>query len=229
MRDFYGDKYVDFLRTFGVNAKWSITDDPELIGKKGFDAPFKLTANTAETASEELGLKGGFYESKGKTSINKTYCTEHGFIFGVFCARYEAPYTSFSHPHFAKFDPDQYWTPERDSIKSGVAYPGCFQFNSATAYGADYDEVQSFSDYRFGMNISKSDSSYSRVEDFYYNIVGFAQTDTPATVKAGVLTPASSVMADAFGSEASNLGGASHTTRFNKLSPISKVNRAPIR
>ena len=96
VRDFYGDKYTDYLASLGVKASWSIADEPELIGKASKDWTLQTTNATvngiASGSPEDVNFVGdpaGYFRGTHACRIRPTFCPEHGLIFMVGVARME--------------------------------------------------------------------------------------------------------------------------------------------
>lgn len=231
IRDYYGDKYIDFLRAMGVQANWAVAETPELIGKVSKPCNFQIIGNTAKTGTEQLGEKGGYYDNRGELKIKKTFCPEHGFIMGINTIRMEAPLGMSSHPSYSKLDPEQYWTPERDSQKAMTNYASLFQQNDAGAYNANYEDTVAFQDYRHGVNLSDNPTvaSGGNIQNFFFTQQGGLSTDGQAQVAAKYLNPSDAAFNNAFFDEATNKFSSMFITQLRKASPISKVVNTPIR
>jgi len=119
IRAYYGDRYTDFLAAVGVKANWSITDDPELIGKSMNIAKYQiLDPTTTETATVPnefpTGRSGGYWQNKFRIPIKKTFCPEHGFIAIYLCTRMEQIALKSQYPHLNHKTREQFWSPEYD-------------------------------------------------------------------------------------------------------------------
>lgn len=80
LRDYYGHRYTDVLRGYGVKADWGILQEPECIGISNND--FRFVQSRA-TDSNGLGVRKGYFEGEYKLKLRKTFTPEHGLI-GVF-------------------------------------------------------------------------------------------------------------------------------------------------
>lgn len=118
LRGFYGNKYTDFLASLGVEAGWSILDEPEVIAKKGVDLQFRTTKATYQASdtitggASALGSMGGQWQGGCKLPIKRTFCPEHGLIAVFAVVRLERYNVRHSHALLHKLNPDQYWRPE---------------------------------------------------------------------------------------------------------------------
>lgn len=91
-RQYYGSKYTDYLAALGVQANWSILEEPEIIGRKHADLPFRMISATTDiaavtpTGEEEatnVGDPAGYFDGVNTLNLRRTFCPEHGII-GVF-------------------------------------------------------------------------------------------------------------------------------------------------
>ena len=80
MRDYYGGRYTDILKGYGVKADWGVLQEPECIGVSNNDFSFKPRSSSGD---ENYGDRRGFFEGSYKLKIRKTFTPEHGII-GVF-------------------------------------------------------------------------------------------------------------------------------------------------
>lgn len=79
IRDYYGARYTDLLRGYGIKADWGILQEPECIGISNNDFRFVQKNRT----DSQVGERNGYFEGEYKIKLRKTFCPEHGII-GVF-------------------------------------------------------------------------------------------------------------------------------------------------
>lgn len=121
IRSYYGEKYTEYLASLGVKASWSITDEPELIGKASKDWMYRQTNSTISsnetptTPEQSVGDPAGQWEGGHATRIRPTFCPEHGIIMMLGVARMETP-NDFGNcpPWLGKFNWDEYYNPQTD-------------------------------------------------------------------------------------------------------------------
>lgn len=118
-RAYYGDKYTDYLASVGVQANWSILDEPELIGKTLGQMKYQTTTATAiDTVSNvDVGDPAGQWSGNLTMQVKRTFCPEHGLI-----AFYGSPMIDqisrrSQPPMLAHENPEDYWSPERDGTQ----------------------------------------------------------------------------------------------------------------
>jgi len=79
-----GDKYVDYLRQFGVNAKSDAIDKPEHLGSVTRDV---LPRQSAATDGANLGALRSYYSLDMPHNFRSKRFSEHGIVIGVAYAR----------------------------------------------------------------------------------------------------------------------------------------------
>lgn len=120
-RDYYGDKYSDYLAALGVKTPWSIADEPELIGKASKDWNYNTTNATAHDGGVEPGETNvadpaGYFRGSNACRIRSTFTPEHGIILMLGIARMDIPNVSGSvSPHLAKVTRERYYSPEYET------------------------------------------------------------------------------------------------------------------
>lgn len=77
MRAYYGGRYTDLLKSYGIKADWGILQEPECIGISNNDFQFKPRSSSGDT---NYGDRRGFFEGEMKLKLRKTFCPEHGII-----------------------------------------------------------------------------------------------------------------------------------------------------
>jgi hypothetical protein len=80
IREFYGSKYTDYLAAHGVEASWSILDEPELImvGQKKLN--HSTVESTADSGTANVGDIAGRWSGSVMGKLKRTFAPEHGLI-----------------------------------------------------------------------------------------------------------------------------------------------------
>lgn len=131
-REYYGDKYIDYLRAMGVTPSWSILEKPEVLAKSNQAAAYKLTDSSNQSATVDLSQIAGYWTGKTENRISKKFIPEHGLIYSVAVMRIDMYSLESTHPVSANTLPEHYWSPEYDVIKER-AYPNSLWLDVATA------------------------------------------------------------------------------------------------
>jgi len=79
-----GDKYVDFLRNFGVNPNWETQSAPEHLGTVTRDVMSRVSA---ATDGATLGQLRSYYSQDIPHSFRSKRFDEHGIVIGIAYAR----------------------------------------------------------------------------------------------------------------------------------------------
>ena len=112
LKSFYGSRYVDYLAQLGVSTKWSILDEPELIGKKSMTVPMQLTNATSEGTGFDIGTPKGQWKASISLGLKKTFCAEHGFVVMVGVTRLDGAFAEGQPPHLSYQNREDFWSPE---------------------------------------------------------------------------------------------------------------------
>jgi len=123
MRQFYGQRYTDYLLAMGVKTPWTLLDEPESIGQLHTDLPYRMINNTspddpAGPDIQNLGFNAGYFSGRGTLRMKRTFIPEHGIIGWYGCVRVDplvpesptSPEDSFS-------TREEYFSPEFESEK----------------------------------------------------------------------------------------------------------------
>ena len=149
VRQFYGERYTDYLRSLRVEPGWSVTDTPEVRGKMSTDWKFRQIASTT---TADLGEAAGYFSSNVKIPVRKTFCPEHGLI-GAFVVVRADPFFGATSvpaaPILQKMDLNQYWAPQFDSEKEEIWGDSLLESGATVTYDI---ARRKFDDYRLGLN-----------------------------------------------------------------------------
>jgi hypothetical protein len=147
LRNYYGDRYVDYLGAVGVKVPWTIQDDPETIGKQHRDWRYRQVNGTQD---QSLGEAAGMFESSSTMNIKRTFIPEHGMLCFLQVCRADPMMTlSPQGVQTSKVSRDQYWSPEFQMNKD-TTFPQWVLGNAQVlARRQPY-----FEDYRKGVNES---------------------------------------------------------------------------
>lgn len=159
IRGWYGNKYTDYLRAHGVEASWSVLEEPELIGQKHTSLPYKMVSATANTEGASnpdgvIGQPAGYWQGNARMNIRKTYCPEHGLIACYAAVRVETQNIGGQgHPLLDKISAADFWSPQytannNSKINARLLGSG----NSVDEASGSAQIKQAFGEYRVGAN-----------------------------------------------------------------------------
>lgn len=219
IRSWYGTKYTDFLSSLGVEASWSILDEPEVIGKKTGTLKFKRKSSSYSGAAYEagtseftpLGAPAGNFEGQVTIPVRRTFCPEHGLIAVMAIARLERINTASIHPALLKDDYQFYWLPEHEFSKT-QEWPAKIL---GTNTSGERVSLPPFEDLRKGVNLSAAGAAYN-----YNRAYAALYTDAdPATYRI-YTRPGAADYSYLFQSYTSTQWQAVNTWRMVRHSPI---------
>jgi len=180
MRQYYGSRYVDYMRALGVNTPWTLREEPELLGKKSGDWGYKMVSNMTDTATGgDFASNAGFFHNKQIVDMRRKFIPEHGLVVLMHVTRAD-PF--FGVPpmevHNCKVNLDQYWSPEFEAQRE-------YNYPNSLIGGGDVEfniPRIPFDEYRRGMNTNAGLDSFQNEQ-----VMGMA-IETGAQ---RVITPAS--------------------------------------
>ena len=192
LREYYGDRYVDYLRALGVEANWAILEEPEVIGQHHETWKYRMVNATTETEGQDLGQVAGYFNSTPNLKVKRTFCPEHGLLGFYVVTRSDMIFaTPYGHPTLAKGGSSHalarrlYWSPENENRKNMV-WPDPV-FNVATTLVANQSDefwTRMYEDYRRAMNERGSLSSSAGAETVApsnTNVFGAVNVDAALT------------------------------------------------
>lgn len=223
IRAFYGHKYVDYLKTLGVEAQMGIIDNPELIGKVSVMYKQNMVANTGVTA--DLAENGGYYSIQGhELKLKKFFASEHGMIIGVANAQVEYSNSGYSHPVYGKHAPEHFWSPQYDSETVQTYSAPLYVKNGTAAFSSLDFSNQRYLDLKTGFKLVHLEAGNSAITN-QATYVGATtlESDNEAVAKNNMLNASDQAMF------ANYSGGQGFYTKNRmklfKNSPISKFQR----
>lgn len=177
-RAYYGSKYTDYLAALGVEASWSILDEPELIGMSMKNLPFSTTDATANTDVEPapsgepiyVGSMGGAWKGSNTLTLRRTFCPEHGLVMVMQATRMDIAAGNVNNLIGLKQSRDQFYSPEFETERKQAWQP----FNR-TAEGETW-YLEKFEEYRLGQD---SYPSNPETEGLYITLNDYVSPVTP--------------------------------------------------
>lgn len=156
-----GTRYTEIIRSnFGVISPDSRLQRPEYLGGNHI----RLNVNQVVQQSGEVGSNGGFLGDTGAFSATADShgdfiqsFTEHGFIIGVCCARYNHSYQNGAEKFWFRKSRFDYYLPAfanlgEQPIKQAEIYIGNKVGNQTLFSNSTFGYQEAWSDYRFKPN-----------------------------------------------------------------------------
>lgn len=158
-RAYYGDKYTDYLAALGVEASWSILDEPELIGKQSQPLKLVMTDATTEIDSVDpdstnptyVGSMGAKWQGTNQQQVRRTFTPEHGLIITLATIRMDVEHAgSRGVATNLKTVRDQWYSPEFETERKQEWFP----YTAAAGGVANSMFLEKYDDLRVGQNIT---------------------------------------------------------------------------
>ena len=118
VRQFYGDRYTDYLAAVGVKANWSITEDPELLahsyGTMKYVVIDPTSTNDGVAVDYPAGRPAGYWSIQTSLKMPRRFFPEHGMVCLYAAPRLEQWGSTENYPLLRNVEQGDFWSPERD-------------------------------------------------------------------------------------------------------------------
>lgn len=150
-REFFGSRYVDYLRWYGVNPRDGRLDRPEFLGGGRQKISFSEVLATAETGtSVDVGdMYGHGIAGVRQRPIRKMF-EEHGWFISVMFIRPKGVYQNGIPRRFLRTDPTDFWHRELELLPWQAVDE--LEIYGAGTPGTVFGYVPRYDDYREVMN-----------------------------------------------------------------------------
>ncbi len=150
-RSFFGSRYVDYLRWYGVNPRDGRLDRPEYLGGGKQRISFSEVLSTAQTTDGSVGDLFGHGIAGLRSRPHRKMFEEHGWMISLLSVRPRGVYQTGIPRRFLRTQPEDFWHRELEllpwqAVKTqeiwGAADPED-EFGFAPRYD-EYRETQSY-------------------------------------------------------------------------------------
>ncbi len=217
VKQYYGDRYVDYLAALGVQVPWTIQEAPELIGSKRGTLKYQMINPTNADTTTPLGpegLAGGYFTFDASVRIKRKFFPEHGIVGAFALPKLESFPIKSSYPLLSFDLQEQYWSPERNGART-VNYPGHLWLG-----GADTSEVgmPQWEHLRHGANMGGETTA---------SLLGYAAYEDPNTMALYKSLGASSLQS-IFQDNLGNIAGRGDAIQIASTCTWSLVKQSPV-
>lgn len=115
-REFYGSRYVDFLRWYGVNPKDGRLDRPEYLGGGRQQISFSEVLSTADSGTADVGDLYGHGIAGLRSRPARKFFEEHGWMISVMFVRPKGIYQNGIPRRFQRTEPTDFWHRELELL-----------------------------------------------------------------------------------------------------------------
>jgi len=173
VREYYGDRYVDYLAALGVKTNWSILEEPELLKRKNGTMRFNIIDPTTSDVTGGIdpddavpqGRPGGYFTQEMSFDLGRVFAPEHGLVCFMTTPKFEPQRVSGDNPSLYMTQPEDFWSPEHSSMLP-------HEYSEAIwlgVTGLGTVELPRWEHLRKGVNLSVDDQqgffNYSYMED----------------------------------------------------------------
>lgn len=142
LKDYYGNRYVDFLAMQGVKADWAVLEEPEVIGKNQVEWKYQAIRGNSDS------VFSGLFDGTNTLRVRRTFCPEHGLIMAIAVAKVDYPTRQAQPLLLSKTHQKHFFNPEYDTGEL-VDLPAKWINGSSTAVL----KMVTFDDYRLPMHM----------------------------------------------------------------------------
>lgn len=115
-RSFFGDRYVDYLRWYGINPRDGRLSRPEFVGGGRGRINFSEVLSTAESQNTEVGDLYGHGIAGVRSRPYRKMCEEHGWMLTLAFVRPRGVYQTGIPRKFTRLQPTDYWHRELELL-----------------------------------------------------------------------------------------------------------------
>lgn len=115
-REFFGSRYVDYLRYYGVNPRDGRLDRPEYIGGGRQQLSISEVLSTADSGTAAVGDLFGHGIAGVRSKRFKKMFEEHGWFIGVMSVRPKGVYQTGIPKRFLRREPTDFWHRELELL-----------------------------------------------------------------------------------------------------------------
>jgi len=169
-REFYGSRYVDYLRWYGVNPKDGRLDRPEYLGGGRQMISFSEVLATAEGAGTDVGdLFGHGIAGVRQKPIRKMF-EEHGWMISMLSVRPKGIYQTGVPRRFLRREPTDFWHRELELLPwQSIPDTEIFAAGSTSSvfgYTPRYDEYRETGSYVSGSFRGGTEEDWTLAREF---------------------------------------------------------------
>lgn len=145
-RAFFGSRYQDYLRWYGINPRDGRLSRPEYLGGGRGRINFSEVLSTAETTNSKVGDLYGHGIAGVRTRPYRKMFEEHGWMFSLAFVRPRGVYQNGIPRRFRRTDPTDYWHRELEllpwqDVKTTEVF-GAADDGKVFGYSPRYDEYR---------------------------------------------------------------------------------------
>lgn len=169
-REFFGSRYVDYLRWYGVNPRDGRLDRPEYLGGGRQQISFSEVLATSDAGAQDIGALFGHGIAGVRSRRFRKMFEEHGWLIGVMSARPKGIYQNGIPKRFLRTDPTDFWHRELELLPwqevSEVEVFGGGTASNVFGYVPRYDEYRETMSYVSGTLRGGTEEDWTLAREF---------------------------------------------------------------
>lgn len=169
-REFFGSRYVDYLRYYGVNPRDGRLDRPEYIGGGRQQLSVSEVLSTSDAGTAEVGDLYGHGIAGVRSRRYKKMFEEHGWFIGVMSVRPKGVYQSGIPKRFLRRDPTDFWHRELELLPwqevNELEIYGAGSISNIFGYAPRYEEYRETMSYVSGTLRQGTEEDWTLAREF---------------------------------------------------------------
>ena len=169
-REFFGSRYVDYLRYYGVNPRDGRLDRPEYIGGGRQQVSISEVLSTSDAGTAEVGDLFGHGIAGVRSRRFKKMFEEHGWFIGMMSIRPKGVYQNGIPKRFLRTEPTDFWHRELELLPwqavNELEIFGGGSANNTFGYVPRYDEYREIQSYVSGTLRQGTEEDWTLAREF---------------------------------------------------------------
>lgn len=169
-REFFGSRYVDYLRFYGVNPRDGRLDRPEYVGGGRQQLSVSEVLATADSGAATVGELFGHGIAGVRSRRYKKMFEEHGWFIGVMSVRPKGVYQTGIPRRFLRDEPTDFWHRELELLPwqevDELEIFGGGTRDNTWGYVPRYDEYREMSSYVSGSLRGGTEEDWTLAREF---------------------------------------------------------------
>lgn len=169
-REFFGSRYVDYLRYYGINPRDGRLDRPEYIGGGRQQLSVSEVLSTSDAGTAAVGDLFGHGIAGVRSRRFKKMFEEHGWFIGVMSVRPKGVYQNGIPRRFLRREPTDFWHRELELLPwqevNELEIYGAGSAANVFGYAPRYEEYREMASYVSGTLRGGTEEDWTLAREF---------------------------------------------------------------